>query len=809
MAVARRSRAPRLVPMLALLVAQGCSTASMTRAGAAAPGPAIAVDQLGYLPDGAKWAAVRPAAGVAAPLTFAVRDEAGGAVVYRGALTSPRDWSPAGQAWQLADFTGLRMPGRYRLQVDGQPDSPAFAVERQAYAALNAAAIKAYYFNRAGIELGPEYAGPYARAAGHPDDRVLVHASAAGPGRPEGSVIASPKGWYDAGDYNKYIVNSAISVYTLLAAYEQFPGFFRHQAVHIPESGNGMPDLVDEVLWNVDWMLTMQDPADGGVYHKLTNRKFDGSVMPAGATTPRYVVQKTTAAALDFAASMAMASRVMRAFETERPGLSERLLKAARRAWSWADAHPHEVYRQPPDIVTGEYGDSQLDDEFAWAAAELYISTRDDHYYALVQRDGAALDVPAWGQVRTLGWISLAQHRNELTTAADPALIERRLQQLADPLVARWAASPFRLAMQDRDFTWGSNSVALNQAFVMLQAYRLSGRRPLLDAAQSALDYVLGRNPVGQSYVTGVGTTSPRHPHHRPSQADGVAAPVPGFMVAGSNPGQQDRRHCPVPYPSSAPALSYLDVDCAYASNEVAINWNAPLVYVSAALQVLTGPEEPADMARTLTLPRSAQAYGRVQHAPLPLRPGEVVLTFDDGPNPASTPAVLKALADGRVRATFFMNGEPLARAPELARQVRAQGHSVGMHGFEHAHFGQYSPERQLGDLRAMEDAFTRVFGDQAPAYRFPFLEETDPLRQALADQKVTVMSVDVGIDDWLPDQSPEILAQRLLERLHATDGGIVLMHDAQPQTAAALPLLLRALREHGYRVVHLEWADR
>jgi peptidoglycan/xylan/chitin deacetylase (PgdA/CDA1 family) len=213
--------------------------------------------------------------------------------------------------------------------------------------------------------------------------------------------------------------------------------------------------------------------------------------------------------------------------------------------------------------------------------------------------------------------------------------------------------------------------------------------------------------------------------------------------------------------------------------------------------------------SRTLVLPRSAAAYGRMQHAPLPLQPGEIVLTFDDGPNPASTPAVLQALAGEHVRATFFMNGEPLLRAPELARRVRAEGHSVGMHGFEHAHFSQVSPERQMDDLQSMQDAFTRIFGDRAPAYRFPFLEETDPLRQALADRAVTVMSADVGIDDWLPDQSPQVLVRRLLERLHDTGGGIVLMHDAQPQTAAALPSLLRALREHGYRVVHLEWADR
>ena len=583
--------ARRLLPAALCLVLAGCATAP-SAPGAASPATVV-VDELGYLPGGAKWAAVRAASRPAA--RFALRDDASGAVVLRGTLTPPREWSAAGQSWQLADFSAVRAPGRYRLQVDGQAESVPFVVDERVYAGLNAAAIKAYYFNRAGIELRSEYAGPYARAAGHPDDHVLVHASAAGPGRPEGSVISSPKGWYDAGDYNKYIVNSAISVYTLLAAYEQFPEFFRHQDLRIPASGNGLPDLLDEVLWNLDWMLTMQDPADGGVYHKLTNKRFDAMVMPDRATTERYVVQKTTSATLDFAASMAMASRVMRAFEGQRPGLSARMLQAAQRAWAWAGAHPTEVYRQPRDIATGEYGDSRLDDEFAWAAAELYISTRDDRYWALVARDDAPLEVPAWWDVRTLGWISLAQHRDELTPAADRGLIERRLLGLGERLSERWATSPFKLAMQDGDFIWASNAVALNQAFVMLQGYRLSHRRALLDAAQSALDYVLGRNPLGQSYVTGFGTRAPMHPHHRPSEADGVAAPVPGFMVAGPNPGQDDRRHCATPYPSALPALSYLDAACAYASNEVAINWNAPLVYVSAALHELTPePDEGA-----------------------------------------------------------------------------------------------------------------------------------------------------------------------------------------------------------------------
>ena len=573
-------RAVRSVSISVVLAAalQACSTAPV------GPPAAIQLNQVGFLPGAAKWAAV-PANGAA---SFAIVDARTGAEVWRGALGPAAPWAPAQQSVRMADFSAWKAPGEYRLHVEGLSDSPRFTIDGNAYGGLNAAAIRAYYYNRASIELKPEHAGAWARPAGHPDTRVLVHASAVGPTRAEGAVISAPKGWYDAGDYNKYVVNSGITVYTMLAAYEHFPKFFQQQALHIPESGNGIPDLLDEVLWNLDWMLAMQDPADGGVYHKLTNKGFDGMVMPQQATGERYVVMKTTAATLDFAAAMAQASRVFAAFDKQRPGLSARMLAASKSAWAWAKAHPSVAFQQPSDVHTGGYDDAKFADEFAWAAAELYVTTRDDAYLAAMAPAQVPMNLPSWGDVAGLAWMSLAHHRDHLTPAADRALIERRITSLASQLADAWGASPYRIAMQADDFNWGSNSAVLNQAMVLVQGYRLTHERRMLDAAQSALDYVLGRNPLGMSMVTGVGAHSPMHPHHRPSQADGVVAPVPGFIVGGANPGQQDATGCPVPYASKAPALSYLDHDCSYASNEVAINWNAPLVYVSAALQVLT-----------------------------------------------------------------------------------------------------------------------------------------------------------------------------------------------------------------------------
>ena len=297
--------------------------AALLLAGSAGAADSIKLNQVGYLPAAQKLAVV---AGDAQS-NFAVVDAASGQPVFEGALGAAATWDASGERVRLADFSSLRTPGSYRLRVAGLPDSAPFAIKAGVYRELDIAAVRNYTLNRSGIALTPAVAGPYARPLAHPDMQVAVHPSAASKARPAGTVIASPKGWYDAGDYNKYIVNSGISTYTLLAAYEHFPEWFGKLPLNLPESGNGLPDLLNEALWNIDWMLSMQDPNDGGVYHKLTNKVFDPMVMPEKAVAPRYVVQKTTAAALDFAAVMATASRVLKPFDSLPPSASQRWMR--------------------------------------------------------------------------------------------------------------------------------------------------------------------------------------------------------------------------------------------------------------------------------------------------------------------------------------------------------------------------------------------------------------------------------------------------------------------------------------------------
>lgn len=545
----------------------------------------IKLNQLGFLPN-AKKLAVVPATSAA---QFSVIETATKKVVLTAALGDAKLWPPAEDIVKIADFSQLTAAGDFQIRVAGLADSYSFSIAADVYKELNDASIKAFYYNRASVELTPQFAGIFARAAGHPDINVQVHVSAASKLRPEGTVISSPKGWYDAGDYNKYIVNSGISTYTMLAAFEHFPDYYKSQNLNIPESGDAVPDLLNEVMWNVGWMLTMQDPNDGGVYHKLTDKNFSGMVMPDQANTQRYVVQKSTAAALNFAAVMAVASRVFASYESSYPGLSTKMLLASKKAWAWAKANPNIIYKQPDDVKTGEYGDAILADEFAWAAAELYITTKSDGYYVAMNPTQVSDTVPAWADVRGLAWISLAHHRKNLTAVADQQLIASRIDSLASSLFKKWQASAYGVSMETQDFIWGSNAVAANQAMMLIQGYRMNGNSNYLDAAQSLLDYLLGRNPTDYSYVTGYGDKPALYIHHRPTAADGIEAPIPGFLAGGPQPGLQDKKDCgDVPYPSLVPAKAYLDHECSFASNEIAINWNAPLVYISGAIQVLT-----------------------------------------------------------------------------------------------------------------------------------------------------------------------------------------------------------------------------
>jgi endoglucanase len=430
---------------------------------------------------------------------------------------------------------------------------------------------KSYYYQRASQELDARYAGQWSRPAGHADTHVAFHPSS---GHSEG-FLSSPGGWYDAGDYNKYVVNAGISVGQLLMAYEAAPEIFADGTLNIPESGNGQNDLLDEVKYELDWMKTMQD-GDGGVFFKITSKQFCGMVMPEDDDLERWVVGKSTTSALDYAAVMAMASRVYASYDAD---YAADCLARAERAWAWAVKNPSIPYRNPSDISTGEYGDWMMTDEFFWAAVELAVATDGrEEYKTYVQQhfaDYGKVTEPSWGFVAPLGVTTLAFAPDVcgLQAKAAEAIVDFGKNSLS-----QIEQSPEGLPYIN--FNWGSNSGVANTGVLIMSAYRLTGDKAFLKGAKAVSDYLLGKNATGYCFITGIegiGDKTAMTPHHRPSAADGIVEPVPGFVVGGPNGGRSDERSGVV-YPDHRPEMCYVDITESYASNEVAINWNAPAI---------------------------------------------------------------------------------------------------------------------------------------------------------------------------------------------------------------------------------------
>ena len=553
-------------------LAAGCS--SNSGGTTQAPSERIKADQIGYNAKSVKIAIVPDGASDDFQIVD-IQDN----VVYKGKTSAPATWWASGTSVKQADFSDFDQPGVYTIMCDGAEKSYPFAIGDNIYTDLAIAATKSFYFARTGVEITQEHGGKYARPAAHPDTQVKVHKSAAGPKRKEGDIISSPGGWYDAGDYNKYIVNSSITVWELLNAVELHPEFAKSLNLNIPESGNNIPDIVDELLFNLRWMITMQDPADGGVYHKLTALGFNGMIMPQDDHDERYVIKKSTAAALDLAATCAKAYRVLKPYDAYLPGLRDSLMKVADKAWDWAQKNPTVLYdRNPEGVMTGQYDDIHVRDEFSWAAIELTIATGNSkRYMTKIAKDDFEFATPAWDSSSILGVMS-ALNKPEYKDLFDAEMydfMKGGLIKLADQYLNDYQRSPYATPLAA--FPWGSNSVAANQGIVLAAAYRITGNTKYLEAAQADLHYILGRNPLDYCYVTGFGVKTVKDVHDRRSVADGIEAPVPGYLCGGPNATAKGD----IPdslYQYNTPAMRYCDINRSYTTNEIAINWNAALI---------------------------------------------------------------------------------------------------------------------------------------------------------------------------------------------------------------------------------------
>ena len=526
-------------------------------------------------------------------------------------------WS--GKKRRIFDFSQITAPGKYMVLAG--KESHEFVISENAYDHLAAAALTAFYHQRSGMDLDTAIAGKWARKGGHPDTLVYIHASAADSIRKEGSVISSPKGWYDAGDYNKYVVNSGYSMGLMAQAFLMFPEQYDWSKKedtdywdYIRKTVSIYKPLYNELDYNAEWLYTMQDPADGGVYHKLSTPSFEGFITPLECSKPRYVVQKSVTAALDFAGAMCSFAHI-HGLSLSDHDINTRIYKIrydkAEAAYAWAKANPDAFYFQhkineayDPDITTGAYGDHDASDEFFWAASELYCATQKTEYLEDVKAFmPEKFSLMSWGYVAPLGIFQWIQYEKRLLAEKhlwgdlpfrfgineeEQKIIDRckeLLLEYCNKSLEEAEGSCYNSAYGNKpeDFRWGCASSFCDQAICFLYAYEITGDRKYADNAFRNVNYVLGQNATGYCYVTGFGTKSPMYPHSRLCHSDGIVEPIPGLLVGGPNPGQQDIAGVGR-YHSDFPDESYEDVMPSYASNEIAINWNASLVAVTAWL---------------------------------------------------------------------------------------------------------------------------------------------------------------------------------------------------------------------------------
>ena len=541
----------------------------------------IKVDQVGYLPTAPKIAAVA-ASGAAQSFTVKRTDDS--AVVFQGKL-SPAVHDPnSGDQVQAANFSAFRQAGRYYIDVPGVGRSWNFSIDRNVYTHAYQLAMLGFYGQRCGtgVDLGPEFPG-YSHPACHLKGKF--HATSGKQGERD-----NVGGWHDAGDYGRYVVNSGISTGTLLWAWEFYGAKLNTVKLHIPESGNGTPDLLNEARWNLEWMLKMQDD-DGGAWHKQTSEHFSGFVMPEDDTMPSVVIgtgsapYKSTCATADLAAVAAIAARVYKPFDAK---FAAQNLEAARKAWAWAEKNPNVTFKNPAGINTGEYGDDNCKDERVWAAAELWRTTGDAAYNDFFAKNYSGflpkLDSPPaedWREVAPMGLWTYALANRKGADAAAVAAIRNSSVAVAKRIAQRTQADPYHVSLVDKDYVWGSNGVAGSYGVQLLVANAFSPDPAFLNAALDNLHYLLGRNTFSLSWVTQLGEHPYRNPHHRPSGADKNAEPWPGLLSGGPNAGRQDAVLHALPA-GLPPAKIYADDQGSYASNEICINWQAALVFLLA-----------------------------------------------------------------------------------------------------------------------------------------------------------------------------------------------------------------------------------
>ncbi len=526
----------------------------------------IFVDQAGYTPDSIKTA-VMPFE--CSEFTVIDEDEK---TVFSGKTKLFGYDESSGDTVYSADLSQLTAKGTYRVCADGRT-SARFTISDDVYNKVLHDTSKAFYFLRCGCGLDEKYAGAYHHLPCHCDPAVLWE--------DKSTFIDVKGGWHDAGDYGRYVTAGACACAHLLYAYKLFPKVFDRLKLNIPEKG--MPDILSEIKYELEWLIKMQR-SDGGVYHKVTTMLHAPFVMPEDDKEQLIIFPVSSMATADFAAAAALAGSIYKNFDTD---FADRLINAAEKSVTWLDSNPDFIgFENPEGCNTGGYYEKDDYSNRYWAYAEMYSLTGERKYHdkmkALMSKGFPLTELGYWeiGGLGSLAYILTDRPKDEqlykqITDAFSGH--GEHLKGLSD-------RCGYGTAMSKEYYGWGSNMLVMKNAMIFAINDLICGDKESKKYARRQLDYLLGTNALGISYVTGTGEYRTNNPHLRPAFADGIDECIPG-MVAGGPNGRPADPYAEEVIPKDTPPMKcYADDAASYSLNEITIYWNSPAVFVIAYL---------------------------------------------------------------------------------------------------------------------------------------------------------------------------------------------------------------------------------
>lgn len=548
----------------------------------------VLVNQVGYLSKGQKYFIVNKES-----LSFEVKNSTDNSIAFSGdiALWQEND-SSSGETLFIGYFDSLETEGSYFIELDDGTKSYNFKISDTVFNDVRDKSLKSFYFQRASVDLKSGYAGEFTRKSGHTEP-LQYHKSSKAFGETAKDVSG---GWYDAGDYGRYITPASTSLGVMLIGYEQFPEKFDFDNLNIPESNNNVSDFLDEMRYELEWMLKMQYKGEGafkGALPYMLNSKDYVSGMPAdlGDEDKQYIYDFSSVATANFTATLALASRIFKAVDSD---FSVKCLDASLLAWDYlsrnSDPYPENGFKRPDDTLTGGYADSRLynkddSEDRLWAAIELFRTTNESQYLNYFNTNKTKLN-DSWNTIWTdlTGYAKLQYIFADGVEESIRAEFKTSFISYCDSLVNISNNDGFKTVLENFDYRWGNNGeVLLNRAQLLILGYELTDKKEYYNSALSQLNYVLGLNVNNISYVTNTGSKSPKYIHHAMFFANDFDYVFPGLLAGGPNSSIHGDETLPLYFnESTPPAKCYVDHKDSWASNENCILYNAPLVPVAA-----------------------------------------------------------------------------------------------------------------------------------------------------------------------------------------------------------------------------------